>query len=292
MAGERLSGREPSGYYRDLPRLPGWEEVMAQPSPTQRFELMLAALVGASQQRPVNPLWLDPVGLADWVDRPAAERTWEQASLSATGEVINFGSEGQLLTRHKRQFDNYRKLASLIEASYSNYGPDALQTADPVSVRYYSWIYNNRLSGQPLVKSTYSEYSRITSWATEQTVSTYWFFPPRIVAQKEFDLMQSRLQPDYEITAKYCGQNLMFLSARILDSNPNCQPGLGAQPVVARQLQAEFSAGEVVSAELVDNQPAAGKKMTLAISRTFDGQLIEGAQQPPGLAIRPKVNQN
>ncbi len=279
MTGEKFSGRESEAAYRDFPRLPGWDEVVAQVGLAARLALIMAALESASEQEPISPNHLDPVGLADWVG-PAGSRARSRVCLTASGEMVDFGADGRLSLRHKHQCDGRGRPVSLLEAVYNNPQSEPLATTKPVSIRAHSWKYDDHLGVAPLVGASYSEYLRPIPSLVEQSVSTYWFVPSRFLPIDGPNFIGSRLRAAGEITAKYLDGRLTMLTAMI--SGPDYDPQLSLNPrsIPTRRLRIELSAGEVCAAELIDQLPGAAQPATIDIKRGADGCLVQTSRNP------------
>lgn len=269
MAGEKLPGRESRGFYEDFPWLPSWNLVMARPQLADRLELVMAALKPAGEQEPVSPGQLEPVGLADWVE-PAKTRAGSSISLTGLGEKVDFGDKGQLVSRRRYRHDDQGRLGQLIEADYNNPQTEPLATTRPTAIRSHSWIYDDNLEVAPLVGARYSEYSQPIEGLVEQTNSTYWFIPSKILPFYEAELIGIRQAAAGEITARRLGGQLIMLSGRVL-----C-PDLKLK----RQLKVELSAGEIGAVELIDGLPGSTLEATFDVKRGANGQLVSVSQNP------------
>ena len=279
MTGEKFSGRESKGAYQDFPRLPGWDEVVAQGELAAQLALIMAALESASEQEPISPNHLDPVGLADWVG-PAESRARTRVCLPISGEMVDLGADGRLSLRHKHQCDGQGRLISMLEAVYNNHQSEPLTTTKPMSIRAHGWRYDDRSAVAPLVGASYSEYLQPIPGLVEQSVSTYWFVPSRFLPIDGADFTGARLGAAGEITAKYLDGQLTMLAA--MTYGPDYDPRLSLNPrsIPTRRLRIELSAGEVCAAELIDRLPGAAQAATIDIKRGSDGRLVQTSRNP------------
>ena len=279
MAGEKFSGREPEGPYRDFPRLPGWNEVLSQGDLANQLALIMAALEPAAEQEPINPDRLDPVGLADWVGS-AESRARSRICLTTSGEMIDFAADGRLSLRRNHHRDGWGRPTSLIEAVYNNPQSEPLATTKPVSIKAHGWRYDDRLAVAPLVGTSYSEYLRPMPGLVEQSVSTHWFIPSRFLPIDESGFTDARLGAAGEITAKYFDGQLTMLTAMTSGPDYGPQPGSNPRPIPTRRLRIELSAGEVYAAELIERLPEIAQLATIDIRRGPDGGLVQISHNP------------